>query len=525
MIQIYSLHGHARLLCHTRITLRSTRTIRTFITSILTSLMMTFITLITTPYLIHWLGTGQYGLYRITLDWVGYLTILDLGLHETLIPVLIAAHGKADSADVKKAIIAGFRAYAHTLPLKMLAGSAFIIFITHLIPSQTENIFDMRAGCIIGIIGSLFSPLQPFRTVLEVKQAGYRVQKAIFIKTLLSTTLALFFAMNKYGIKGQFFAVFVGDIFYHISISAFVLSHYPGLAKQLFVDSVDPTVSRAIWKLNVTNFISNICARISEMTDNIIISIVMSTSQVTPYVVSQRLVNFANLHLFGISNATWASLAHIHHQGRHESFRRRFIEINKLIVTIGLITLGPIAIFNRYFINFWLGAQFYTGDSVSFVASVNSILVALIAYWSWMFSAKGVAKLLLGQYIIYSLLNFTLSIVFTHNFGVIGPPLGTLLSIFSVTFWVTPRLLRKHFYVPISSIYFGILYPVLVLTPLITVIWYLSRLHPPSRWIHLIVDIAVSGFILTCASWFAILTEHERALWRHRVIEKLRLVQ
>jgi O-antigen/teichoic acid export membrane protein len=485
---------------------------------------MSFASVVSTPYLIRWLGSNTFGLYRIALDWLGYLTFLDLGLNETLIPILMEAHGTAEAGRVIKALVACFRAYLLTLPIKLIAGIAFVALSPYFIHSPETSLSDLRWGLLLGVGASLFSPLQPFRTLLEVKQVGYRVHKALLYRTLLTISLSLALSYEGYGIRGQFVAALLGDLLFHFMISVYALSHYPGLVQKLFIDAVDAKSWKAIWHLNIPNFVSNICSRISYMTDNIIIVMGLTIDRVTPFIVTQRLITFANLHLFGIGNATWSALAHLHARGNLAIFQKRFLELNRLIVVAGLVTLGPIAALNQAFLTLWLGPSFYGGDTLSALASINSILLALISFWGWIFSAKGIAKKLIAQYVAYSLVNFALSIGFTKVFGIYGPLLGTFCAIFSVSFWVIPQLLKRHFHIPPSHLYEGMVQPFTVLLPAIALIWIAARRFPPQDWTTLAFLFLMSCLMLSLLVWRMVFSDSERKLWGLRVLQKMRVL-
>jgi len=417
----------------------------------------------------------------------------------------------------RKSLAAGVWAFVTLIPLKALVGGAFVFLVTYLIPVPAESHRDLQLGCLIGLFAVLFAPFHSFRVLLDVKQEGYFIHQFLILRTLSATVIALVMARLGFGIRGQFLSVFIGDFVFHLSIAFVALLDYPGLLREIVFQEIDRSSFRNLWRLNFPNFVTSICSRVSYMTDNIIISLVLSPSFVTPFIVTQRLITFAGGQIFGIGNATWASLFQLRTSGNHIAFRKRLLELNRLVMTVGILLLGPIAAFNSDFVKLWLGSDFYGGHVLTVSACLSAIFLAVIALWSWVFSAEGIMKVLVPQYVIFSGVNLASSIFFTYKFGNCGPILGNIFAIFSVTFWVTPRHLKRHFEIPVGLLYRGVVGPFLAMLPFNVVLWLLAKRYPAQGWLSLILRLGFSFGFLCVVAWAFVLTPEERGLWKNRI--------
>jgi O-antigen/teichoic acid export membrane protein len=182
----------------------------------------------------------------------------------------------------------------------------------------------------------------------------------------------------------------------------------------------------------------------------------------------------------------------------------------------------PIVTFNRHFVTLWVGAPFYAGDLVTLVAAVNGVLLALISFWSWPFTAQGLSVQLVPQYIIFTILNLALSLILTFRLGLVGPLLGTMISAMCVSFWAIPYFMERLFAVRARRVYGAALRPLTVALPVGAVsFWYASQPHARS-WPILAVEMAVSGLVALAVTWFAALDAEEKDLVRNIVGARFR---
>jgi O-antigen/teichoic acid export membrane protein len=129
---------------------------------------------VATPFLLRYLGAERYGAFRVACDWAGYLGLLELGLGGALIPLLARAVTDGGGA-VRDTIAAGVAAYIR-VTLAMLAGGVLLaLAVGRLIPVSPAAARDLRWGCWVGLLVTLFVPLSPLRMLAEAHQRGYLV--------------------------------------------------------------------------------------------------------------------------------------------------------------------------------------------------------------------------------------------------------------------------------------------------------------------------------------------------------------
>ena len=92
--------------------------------------------LLTTPYIIHHLGNDLYAILSLVGVFIGYLSILDLGLGLSIIKYLSEYHAKNDNEALQKLIGTALVVYI----IIGLVGLGFTLLFTNLIVKQFLNI-------------------------------------------------------------------------------------------------------------------------------------------------------------------------------------------------------------------------------------------------------------------------------------------------------------------------------------------------------------------------------------------------
>ena len=505
--------------------MRVRRSFFNYTTSLATTFTTLLVSFIATPYILRWLGPERYGVYRLILDWLGYLALVDIGLSDSLIPLFAQSMHTGNETRVRSVLITGIRAFLKLTPIKAVFGIILIWLIPTLVASKVQQEVAIRAACTLGVISTLLSFLHPFRPLVESRQMGYKINQLLAFQMILATGLSLFFVGKGLGTFGQFVAISLSEIPYYMALIYSVSTSIPDFWKHLFRSfkrsSGEGWAWSKIWTLNRANFVGNMCGRIGLSSDSILIGLLLNTKSVTSFFMTQRLATIFQSQLLHIGTATWAGLSELYIQGKKEIFEERLIELSQIIVVMGFVLLGPVIAYNIHFVSLWVGLDHYAGGWVAMLSALNGILLGLLALWSWMFSSLGLVKHLLPYTIVATVVNFATSILFTYLLGPAGPLLGTFTASVAVSFWAVPKLLQKHFSVRARRLYLAVFMPFAKLLPVIALLCLFARSHVPWGWVGLIGEMALSGILLSILSWYLVLTPHEKTLWKSRFQKNL----
>jgi O-antigen/teichoic acid export membrane protein len=494
-----------------------------FGTTLLFFAVTTATALITTPWLIAWLGDAPYGAFRVIYGWYGYLTLLELGLGGAIGPLVVRdlALESDDRRPLECTLSAGVRAYAKVTVVTVIVGLAATPWIDRTVRDlAASDIGDLRTAWVLMVLGFLPLCLLPFRSLQDADQRGYRINLIQIVQSLTITAVSLYLAAQNWGIVGQAVGLTIGAWLYPIALTFDVLRTRPGLFRSVLRSTPGPETRRALRNLSGSTLLFNLTSRISLMTDDIVVGKLLGRESVTSLFLSQRLAVLAQSQIQAVGSATWAALAQLHVHGEHDAFRKRLVELTRLVSVLAVSTLVPIVAFNRAFLGVWMKAKFQPCpalDWVILVAAINAWLMGLISLWGWCISGTGQMGLLRRPAVASAILNLGLSLALCHALGVIGVLLGTTTALMAVNLWYLPMLLRRSFGVSIRSLAVASIGPVVVALPAAFACNWFARNQGAIGWIGLILEMSVGLGVTLALNLLLLFKAEDRRRWRARI--------
>jgi O-antigen/teichoic acid export membrane protein len=492
-------------------TTRTQRTVWSFASGLGYMLLTICVSMITTPWLLKWLGQDRYGAWRVLLDCYAYLALFDLGFGGAVMGLLAPALGRGDSCSARQVLAASLSIYRKVTVAMLAAG----VILTLLLPRIISyiNAGELRLAAWILLLPVIWTPSLVFRMLAEARQQSYVVNYSMMGQYVLITGFSLVAGKMQWGLPGQAWAQAIGLLFPALVLVCIGVREYapvsPGRAAE--------TLKAALWKLNWPTLVFNVSGRMSLLSDNIIVGWALGPAAAAPFYLTQRLAAIAGLPLQGLGNATWAALVELHARGDAAGLRARLVELTALVSGLGLALLGPIAAYNGQFIQNWLGSAEYAGDSISVLACVNGWMLSIFSLWGWPLSGTGKIRAWVPYSVAFVLVNFGVSVLATIKLGSAGPLWGTLAGSLSVTSWAMPRVIKQEFGIPLWQLYAAAGRPLLLGAPYSVLIALIARNHTARGWLGLAAEMtaaAAGGFVIW---WFAGISRSDRILWRGRI--------
>lgn len=466
-----------------------------------------------TPWLLHWLGAEQFGAYRVLTDYAAYFAVLDLGLAGALMARLAVALGQRNEAGTRALVAAGLRLYLIPTALIVVVAALWIAVLPRLMANETIGADRLRLAGLIFIVPALLTPLVVFRLVAESQQRAYLISLLLTGQSLATTILLVVAAWMGWGLLGQVTAYAAVQIVYSLAVCFTIAHQYPGVFRQ----RAEPEVKRDLWTLNWPTFIFNLTGRIGLLTDNLVVAWALGPAAVASFFLTQRLATIALGQLQGIGNATWAGLVELHAQGQDENFRARLLELTSLVSSLSICVLGPIAAYNHFFIERWVGAANFAGGAVSILACVNVWFWAVFSLWGWPINGTGNVRRWVPYAIAFAAVNLVVSIVGVIKFGLVGPLAGTLAGFVLVQSWAMTMVLGRLFGFRASGLWRAALSPFLWGAPFLVLLWVAVRWHAPNGWVMLLAEMAAAGALGLALWWVFGLPAERRSMWWGRV--------
>lgn len=389
-----------------------------------------------------------------------------------------------------------------------------------------------RIGCIIFIIGMILSCFFPLifakshfpllaifltfytflassllsyffnykQTLLDADQKNYVVtvyfQTAENIKTIIQIILA-------YNTHNYYYWIAIELIFGFIA--SFILNWkikrvYPWLKSEIKIGKTLFKKYPEVIKYTKQLFVHRIAYFIQSQTDSILIYIFVSLKYVAYYGNYTVIISKLALFINNIMDGTSAGVGNLVAEGNKKNTIKVYWEITSIkyffagIMTFSLYHLtGP-------FISLWLGKQYILDNSILIFILINMYIG----------QARGANDLFINGYGIFNdiwapcteaILNFSISIILGHYYGLIGILIGTTISLFIIVCVWKPYLLFHKGFKEYIYIYWLHILKLLAIT---TASWTISSIilktipiNPYSSSIHWILYASISITIIS----------------------------
>jgi len=466
-----------------------------------------------TPWLLYWLGSERLGAFKVLADWVGYLTLLEVGLGGALMASLALEVGQGAEQAVRRTLTAGLQIYLR-LTIAMIAGGAgLVLALPYLISLETISVYEIRVAGVISLLTVLMTPLLVFRSLAEARQRNYLFNLLMTAQITLATVLWLTVAWAGWGLIGLSLVAVATQIPTALILMWDGMKGYGGL----WSTGPDQATKKALLRLSRPTFIHGITDRIGLISDNVIIALILGTGAVVPFYLTQQLGLVVQLLLRGFGNATWAGLVELYSQGQTTLFRARLMELTCTISGLGVAFLGPIVAYNHHFIRHWVGSATYAGEAVTVIACINIWGWSIYSLWGWPLLGTGHIGRWVPYAIASTIVNVTVSVLGTLELGLIGPLLGTLTGFLVVNSWALPRVLKQTFEISPWQILGTALTPLTWGLPYMAILWLIAQTHNPWGWFGLATEMGAAGLCGLALWWTLSLSQDARNQWRHRI--------
>jgi O-antigen/teichoic acid export membrane protein len=497
--------------------MRTQRSIWTFLTQELYTALAVLISLVSTPLLLRWLGDQRFGAVEALMGLIGYMALLEFGMSDALSPLLASAVARRDWPLVRRTLAAGVRTYSEVAGITTIVGLGVLLLIPYIIHVGPRYVSDLRWAWVVCILGTPVCLLIPFRVLVQARQRGYQLNLLYIAQWAIVTTLSLILAWAGWGITGQSLALLLSGIFLYLVLALYARKQFPGILTWSSIRTPpDRQAHRQLFNLRAPSFVLSICGTVSLLSDNLIIAYLISPAMVVPFFVTQRAALLVGKELQGIGGSSWPALAELYSREQAQLFNARLVELTRLVSILAVGALIPIAVYNYYFVVSWVGASRYAGGVFTIVASVNALLTACFALWTMSITGTGHVREILPGMLVQTAINFAGSILFTYEFGLIGPMLGTCVAFLGISTWYLPNLMVRLFDTRRRDLFLALLQPIALGVPYAAATWLFGTTFGSADWISMGWQVALLAFGYLLVGWLVLLSRAERAQWTER---------
>ncbi len=457
------------------------------------------------PFLVHTLGTEQYGVWALVFSIIGYMALLDVGMKQSLARFLSKHYATADWQGLNETVSTSTAIYGVTGALVVVATLAIAWSFLGAFKIAPELVPTMRAALIlIGInqaVTFLFmtgTSIGPFHRY----DISNLIDMAFGLVTGAATVVILKLG---YGLVVLAWTVLIINIVRSIVRRIVQQRLVPEM--RLSREHVKRERVRELLGYGFISFFIVVSWLVVFNVQNILIGLLIGGSAVAYYNIAGQVINYLRSMANAISIPLVPAVSHFDTMGERQRIADLHLRTTGyLYYAMAAVCVG-ILCFGRDFIFLWMGPDFKVTVTILTILAVPACLSLPQTVANSVLLGVSRHAALFRVLLVEAAANLGLSIVLVKAIGLVGVAWGTAIPQLVIYTVVYPRIFQriigddlKHFYVTCGRMAGkGILF---ALPPALI----LSRLHPiagwPGFWLSAVIVVGVSavGFWLSALS-------------------------
>ncbi len=403
-----------------------------------------------TPFTVHWLGAEQYGLWALANAFIGYYSLLDLGLSGAVFTHMSHAIGARDyesGTDIYSTGLSIFSALGGVLVVITLCISAAVLLFH---PSHRVTL-----ALVVLIIGFQTSVSFPMRAPFGVLNAGshFEVTTAVLISAAILRTIGTVLVLEAgKGVLGLAVVSLLSWIPGYIFVCFAVHWRYPFIRARALGKWHRDTAHK-LFTFGAPVLVGQIADRIRLQTDTIVVSFFFGLSAVTHYNIATTLVLYFMDGITAIIGVLTPVLTMQMGARDEAGMRSSILTGTRLAICSGGFALFGLVVCGRAFIDRWMGHEYIDAYPILVILAVAMFLdlwqsTTVNALYATL-NQKTYAKVNLSE----AIANIALSLLLARRLGMIGIALGTLIPSVVVRGFVQPWIIERKIGIPARRYY------------------------------------------------------------------------
>ena len=333
-------------------------------------------------------------------------------------------------------------------------GILIIPFLKYIVNSDLSQT-DLIVYYLLFLINSVISYFSAHKVALLAANQDTRLQKYVLLITNFGTQILHIIVLSIW----HSFVIYVMVTVFSTLVNV-ILINYIGNKRYPFLKTEDTikipeSYLKGIKAKIKSTFVYKIGATIINNTDNILISIIVSTAAVGLYSNYSMIVLGVQGFISIITTALISGVGNLSAYGNKKKMKKVF---NTMLLLYQLMaTFGSICFFFLFdeFIPIWVGEKYLLDRFTVLAISLNFYLTTAISP-IWMFrEANGLFDKVKYLLLSTAIVNIILSVLFGNLWGTAGVLLATVVARILTQVWYEPKILFKNIFLSNTLSYWG----------------------------------------------------------------------
>lgn len=417
--------------------------------ALLGSVVALAVSAITLPLTVRYLGAEQYGIWVTVSTTVVLMSVLDLGIANSLTNMIARAFAADDKSAAQRSYATAWWTCTSVSAAAGVAAWALWGYVPCMSLFRVHEVQLAREAEVCAAIAVAFFlvslPLKLINRVL----GGYQETQIANYASLVNSVLGLIAILGVMAWGGSLVELM---LFYSVMMLAgtLALNVWVMLWRKRWMKPWPSMVSpRSVRELLGTGsgfLLLQISALVVFNCDNIIIAHYLGPADVTPYSVTMRLATYATALQMALYPSLWPAYTEAHARGDYEWVRQTFWKTTRYALGAAGIAVVVLALFGRPLIRWYVGPAAVPTESLILAICLWTFIATGTELESCLLSALNRVKVQVVLALIATPLNVVLSIYWAQDYGSVGVVLGTIASYLLVVVIPLSMTVAKELY-------------------------------------------------------------------------------
>ena len=460
------------------------------------------------PFILHRLGDGAFGLWILIFSATGYYGLFDLGIRSSIVRYVAKYYASDEKEELNRLVNTALFSYTVigllTMAITLFASS----YVSSIFRIQPEFVSSARwLFLMVGTSVALSFPLGMFGGILEGLQRFFILNLASVTSTLIRALLIVLILRRGGGLLSvAFITVSLPLLTGLINVAA--VFHFIRL--RLGTKYVSRSSLGRIASYSGTTFVIIVAQRLRFKTDAVVIGAFLSAAAITYFTIGSRLVDYASEAVSCLAQIFVPMTSHTQAEGDIAGLRKILLLGNRACAFITFPITAVLTILGKSVIEAWVGPKYVAASYPILLVLLypTTLMLAQSASgrtlwglakhrtWAWVVLAEGIA-------------NIVLSVILVRPFGIMGDAVGTAIPLACSMIFFLPGHLCRLLRIKLRTYLYGaFMLPLALCVPLVGVLLLMQRWFVPHGLGQLLIQLLIAGLVYGAGlGW---------AFWTHR---------
>lgn len=446
------------------------------------------------PFLVHTLGTEQYGIWVLAGAFAGYYGFLDFGISTATGRFMASALGAGDNKKVNIISSSALAVYLLISLVIIVVTIASSLSVKYFV-STNADLFAMLI-LILGLGLAVQFPARSFGTIL-VGALRHDIMSIIEIITLLLRTgLILIFINFGYGILTLALITTLMTTLACVLNFFFMKKVFPGYDVRL--SYVRKGTIKELVHYAKTMFVFTTTEMIKLRTIPFVVTSVVGVKLLVTYTIASTFINYFKEIITATTGMSYHITSRLEGGNNHQAIQKVLMYATAVATVISTYIATSLIVYGKVFITIWMGEEFIDSYHILVVLCIFEGIVFMMAPSLSAFAGLSKHKINATLNTIDVVLSLILAYVLGHAYGLIGIAVGVtlplLIKIITIPYY-TVKVLDVRF----VDIYFKNMLPLAVTTSISIVVfnWIMNQIHSPLSYFDLILYNALQPLVVS----------------------------